>query len=155
MVTSLQAYKKFGDPRKEASMILFKIPKELQIGAIPVRVYCNKLLVEPLTNALTALIDRGFISELKEWNGCFLIRPMRGYEGKYKAAINAGQLEKAMTYVSMHSWGLAVDVNASENPLGKVGKLTPGFVKCFTDNGFDWGGTFTRCDGMHFQLAKI
>jgi hypothetical protein len=34
-------------------------------------------------------------------------------------------------------------------------KLSPGFVKCFTDNGFEWGGTWKRKDPMHFQLAEI
>jgi hypothetical protein len=57
--------------------------------------------------------------------------------------------------MSLHSWGLAVDLNAFENGLGKEPKLSPGFVKCFTDAGFDWGGTWKRKDGMHFELAKI
>jgi len=48
-----------------------------------------------------------------------------------------------------------VDVNAFENAMGKEPKLSSGFVKCFTDAGFDWGGNWKRKDGMHFQLAKI
>jgi hypothetical protein len=34
-------------------------------------------------------------------------------------------------------------------------KLSAGFVKCFTDNGFEWGGYWQRKDGMHFQLKSI
>jgi hypothetical protein len=57
--------------------------------------------------------------------------------------------------MSLHSWGIAVDVNAFSNGLGKEPTLSAGFVKCFTDAGFDWGGVWKRKDGMHFQLAKI
>jgi hypothetical protein len=55
----------------------------------------------------------------------------------------------------LHSWGVAFDVNASWNGLGVEPKLSAGFVKCITDAGFDWGGTWKRKDGMHFQLSKI
>jgi hypothetical protein len=57
--------------------------------------------------------------------------------------------------MSLHSWGIAIDVNAAWNGLGKEPTLTPEFVKCFTDAGFDWGGTWKRKDGMHFQLSNI
>ena len=57
--------------------------------------------------------------------------------------------------MSLHSWGIAIDVNAAWNGLDKTPVLSAGFVKCFTDAGFDWGGRWTRKDGMDFQLAKI
>ena len=57
--------------------------------------------------------------------------------------------------MSLHSWGIAIDVNAFENGLNMTPKLSPGFVKCFTDNGFYWGGNFKRKDGMHFELNSI
>ena len=57
--------------------------------------------------------------------------------------------------MSLHSWGIAIDLNAFENGLNMAPKLSPGFVKCFTDAGFEWGGNWQRKDGMHFQLAKI
>jgi len=138
MVTSAQALKKYGDPTKENNMTLWDVPANLEIGLIPKRIYCNKDLVGPLTNAFTNLIQRGFVNELKTWDGCFNIRKKRG-----------------LSSMSLHSWGIAIDVNAAWNGLGKEPTLSAGFVKCFTDAGFDWGGTWTRKDGMHFQLAKI
>jgi hypothetical protein len=138
MVTSAQCLKKYGDPTKESSMILWDIPAELEVGVIPKRLYCNKDMVAPLTQAFKNLIATGFVKELKTWDGCFNIRKMRG-----------------LTSMSLHSWGIAIDVNAAWNGLGKTPVLSAGFVKCFTDAGFDWGGTWTRKDGMHFQLAKI
>lgn len=138
MVTSAQAFKKYGDPTLEKNMIVWDVPVELEIGVIPKKIYCNKDLVIPLSKAFKNLIDRGFISELKTWDGCFNIRKKRGLNSQ-----------------SLHSWGLAVDVNAAWNGLGKEPVLSPGFVKCFTDADFEWGGTWKRLDGMHFELSKI
>ena len=155
MVTQKEFYKKFGDPNKHKDMVLFDVPTELEIGVIPKRIYCNKLIIEPLKQAFSNLIHRGFVKELKTWDGCFHIRPIRGFENHYKAALKSGNIELSMDYLSIHSWGCAIDVNASWNQLGKDPQLSQGFVKCFSDAGFDWGGTWKRKDGMHFQIAKL
>lgn len=138
MVTSAQALKKYGDPTKENNMTLWDIPTNLEVGVIPKRLYCNRDMIAPLTQAFTNLINTGKVAELKTWDGCFNIRRKRG-----------------LSSMSLHSWGIAIDVNAAWNGLGKDPVLSPEFVKCFTDAGFDWGGTWTRKDGMHFQLTKI
>jgi len=139
MVRPEDCLKKYGEPdAANKCMVLFDVPTELEIGVIPKRIYCNKDLVHPLTKAFRNLIERGYVKELKTWDGCFNIRKMRGLQS-----------------MSLHSWGIAVDLNAFENGLGKEPKLSEGFVKCFTDAGFDWGGEFRRFDGMHFQLSKI
>jgi hypothetical protein len=138
MITSAQALKKYGNPENQTSMILWDVPEALEIGVIPKKIYCNKDLVQPLTNAFKSLINSGYASELKTWDGCFNIRKKRG-----------------LASMSLHSWGIAIDVNAFENGLNMRPKLSLGFVRCFTDNGFDWGGTWQRKDGMHFQLSKI
>ena len=138
MVTSQQAQKKYGAPELEAHMTLWDVPTSLEVGVIPKRLYCNKDMVAPLSAAFKNLIDRGFVKELKTFDGCFNIRNKRG-----------------LSSPSLHSWGIAIDVNAAWNALNAKPTLSAGFVKCFTDAGFDWGGTWTRLDGMHFQLAKI
>jgi hypothetical protein len=139
MVSSAQALKKYGQPsNSNPHLILWDVPTELEIGVIPKRIYCNKDLVLPLSKAFKALITTGHVKELKTWDGCFNIRKKRG-----------------LSSMSLHSWGIAIDVNAFENGLNQTPKLSAGFVKCFTDNGFDWGGIWTRKDGMHFQLKSI
>jgi hypothetical protein len=138
MVTSKQALKKYGDPNNQKNMILWDVPSHLEVGVIPKRIYCNRDLVDPLSKALNNLIITGHVKELKTWDGCFNIRRKRG-----------------LTSMSLHSWGLAIDVNAFENGLNQIPKLSPGFVKCFTDAGFYWGGNFKRRDGMHFEIASI
>ena len=139
MVTPAQALAKYGAPELEKFMTLWVVPLELEIGAIPKKLYCNKDMVLPLSNAFKALIDTGTVSELKTFDGCFNIRKQRG------AKVN-----------SLHSFGIAIDVNAAWNKMYTEGNLSAEFVKCFTDNGFDWGGNFhTRLDPMHFQLSSI
>ena len=138
MVTSAQALKKYGDPNKQSALTLWDVPGHLEIGVIPKRIYCNRDLIQPLAQAFQNLITTGRVSELKTWDGCFNIRKKRG-----------------LSSMSLHSWGIAIDVNAFENGLNQTPKLSPGFVKCFTDAGFYWGGNFKRRDGMHFQLKSI
>jgi hypothetical protein len=137
MITSKQALDRFGSPLHEASLVLWDVPQDLEIGTIPKRLYCNWLLVGPLTLAFRNLIASGCVHELKTWDGCFNIRQKRGG-----------------TSASLHSWGLAIDVNAAWNGFGHPFTLSKGFVKCFTDAGFEWGGEWTPCDGMHFQLRN-
>lgn len=160
MITAQQCYSKFGDPASKAMwskwLVMWDVPAELEIGVIPKRVYCHKLLIAPLSQAFRNLIDRGYVKELKTWDGCYFFRPVRGYEKKYQAAVKVGNTALAISYLSIHSWATAVDVNASWNQIGQVPKLSKGFVKCFTDAGFNWGGNFkNRLDGMHFELANI
>jgi hypothetical protein len=137
LLTHLECLDRYGPPEKEAAMILWDVPTELEIGVIPKRIYCNRDMVEPLTNAFHALIISGAVNELRTWDGCFNIRRKRGSGTP-----------------SLHSWGVAIDVNAAWNGFGKTPKLSSQFVKCFTSNGFDWGGTWSLPDGMHFQLKR-
>lgn len=139
MVTAIKCLEKYGQASSNNRwLVLWNVPEELHQGAIPKRIYLNKDLITPLSIAFRSLIDRGYLEEMKTWDGCFNIRAQRGG-----------------VILSLHSWGVAVDVNAADNRMGKPPKLSPGFVECFTDTGFDWGGDWHRPDGMHFQLSKI
>ena len=148
MVTSKQALKKYGDPNLQKAMILWDIPSHLEVGVIPKRLYCNRDLVDPLSKALNNLIITGHVKELKTWDGCFNIRRKRG-----------------LTSMSLHSWGLAVDMNSSDNGLGKTynqliaeGKkpFSEGFLQCFRDAGFNCGGDWkSRPDRMHMEISSI
>jgi len=138
MITHLDCLQKYGDPTKESAMVLWDVPVELEIGVIPKRIYCNKDIVLPLTNAFRNLIHTGCVKELKTWDGCFNIRNKR----------NGGT-------PSLHSWGVACDLNAAWNRMGQKPTLSNQFVHCFTEAGFDWGGDWRSPDGQHFQLSKV
>lgn len=137
LLTSTDCLKKYGSPESEKAMVLWDVPTALEIGVIPKKIYCNKDMVKPLTLAFQNLIKTGYVRELKTWDGCFNIRQKRGAVTK-----------------SLHSWGVAIDLNAAWNGFGKRPALSAGFVKCFTDAGFDWGGMWSKPDGMHFQLKN-
>lgn len=138
MVTSKDCLAKYGQPETEKYMTVWDVPQELELGHIPKKIYCNRDLVVPLSVAFTNVIRRGLVAEIKTWEGCFNIRRKRG-----------------STSTSLHSWGIAIDINAAWNRFGAKPTMSPQLVACFTDAGFDWGGTWKNPDGMHFQLARI
>jgi len=127
-------------------MVLFDVPLDIATawvneasgrGMPTRRIYCNLDLVDPLRQALENVRAAGLVSELKTFDGCFNIRAIRNSSGR----------------VSTHAYGLAIDINAAENPLGAEPALTLDFVQCWESAGFDWGGRFQRQDGMHFSYA--
>jgi hypothetical protein len=137
MMTSTKALTRYGKPELEAAMTVWHVPPECQVGAVPRRIYCNKDLVKPLERALRCVVAKGLFEKIRTWDGCFNIRRKR-----------------AGSSPSLHSWGLAIDINASWNRMGQKPTQDPELVECFTDNGFDWGGEWQNTDGMHFQLAE-
>jgi hypothetical protein len=136
MMTSTLALTRYGMPDLEAAMVLWRVPPECQVGAVPSRIYCNKDLVKPLERALRCVLAKGLGDKIRTWDGCFNIRRKR---------IGSSP--------SLHSWGLAIDFNASWNRQGTKGAQDPALVACFTDHGFDWGGTWRNPDPMHFQIS--
>jgi len=144
MVTSRDCLNKWGSPSTRGDegkyMTVYNLPPHFTfyIPELPSRVYCNQLLILPLTEAIQNIIDRGLTHEVLTWDGCFNIRKARGYNSW-----------------SLHSWGIAIDINAAWNGLGKEPQMSKELAACFTDAGFDWGGTWKRKDGMHFQLKTI
>lgn len=138
MVTSKQALVKYGIPEKESAMIIWDVPVELELGVIPKKIYCNKDMVKPLEQAFKNIIAKDLVSQLKTWDGCFNIRK-----------------KIASKSASLHSWGIAIDINAAWNGYNKKPTLSKELVQCFKDANFEWGGDWAIPDGMHFQLSKI
>ena len=154
MVTSAQCLKKYGDPSLSATQNkwfeIWQVPLDIQqafshvrfsaVGTIgfPKRIFINKDFRPVLEQALRNVITRGLAREMKTWDGVFILRNKRG-----------------LNSMSLHSWAIACDINQEENQLNMEPKLTPAFVKCFTDAGCEWGGTWRRKDGMHFQLNVL
>lgn len=58
---------------------------------------------------------------------------------------------------SNHSWGLAIDINSTENPQSStlVTDLPPAVVHAWEASGFYWGGRYqnSKPDAMHFEYV--
>lgn len=101
------------------------------------RIYCNRDMASALVRALEKAVASGCANEIETFDGCLMVRDVRGEPGA----------------LSAHAYALAIDLNAKSNPLGGPIAFSPTLVKCFTDEGFDWGGSFKRKDGMHFSFC--
>lgn len=109
-------------------------------------IYCNRDIMQPLIGSFMALEREGLNDELRSYGGCWNIRPVRGGNS-----------------LSLHSWGVAVDFNTFDNPLGLTREqatakgLTPftdRFQQVWRDHGWTCGIDFARKDGMHFEYTK-
>lgn len=138
MLTSAQCLKVIGPPELEKDMVAWLIPTELRFNALPKKIYCNKRLVPLLSKAFENVRKRGLEDQVKTWDGAFNIRKKRGASSS-----------------SLHSWGLAIDINAAWNGFGKKPTMSKELVACFTDAGMDWGGAWSNPDGMHFQARAL
>jgi hypothetical protein len=102
------------------------------------QVTCHRELIGPARRALGSLQRRGLsrLVDPGDYAGCFTPRRIPG----------SGSL-------SLHAYGLAIDLNASENPQGAEPRMDRRVVAAFEREGFTWGGRWpTAPDGMHFEL---
>ncbi len=101
-------------------------------------VTCHRAMVPHLRAALAELTRRGLsgLVDPGDYAGCYAPRRIQP----------RGQL-------SLHAWGLAVDLNASRNPFRGTSHQDPRLVRVMEKHGFTWGGRWpTRPDPMHFEL---
>lgn len=156
--TRLEVREIFGDPRPRtndkgnlvATNLDFKkriVRVEFPIGGKLVKRWVHKLLSDTIMDAIKEVnfyddLDTNLLSDTNPIKaiGTYCIRYIRGSSTKL---------------LSLHSFGIAVDINATENRMGKPGKLTAGslITYAFERRGFVWGGHWRgkSCDPMHFE----
>jgi hypothetical protein len=80
------------------------------------------------------LLDHGHGDQNDDWS--YANRPIRGKRTP-----------------SNHSWGLAVDIDATQFPMGSKKRLPQWIVDLWKAHGFDYGGDWKgRADPMHFEF---
>lgn len=116
-------------------------------------VQCHRLVANQMLKMFSDWSNAGLLDRLLSYDGCWVPRFKRG----------------STTSLSNHSWGTAIDLNASWNRLGSIPAplhatgCTRELVQIALDNGFFWGAWFgmvngvygSRCDGMHFECFKV
>jgi hypothetical protein len=101
-------------------------------------VTCHRRMIPALRSAMAELRRRGLghLVNAAEYAGCYAPRRIQP----------SGTL-------SLHAWGLAVDLNAASNPVGGESNQDPRLVRAMERHGFFWGGEFpTVPDPMHFEF---
>lgn len=135
-------HERYGDPRTKGWesrwMMLWNVRKEFPWFPKE-RLYLHKDFQPLLETAFGELQRTGLHREIKTCEGTFAIRTVRG----------------SHAFLSIHSWGAAIDFNAAANPLGSVGEWSPAFLQAMRSAGLycgaDWRG---RKDPMHFAMVN-
>jgi len=158
MIKQSECAATFGNPSSpgwEATHLVRVVPPyHMHMGDVTIKSFLfNKTAAPQLLQALNQIWDKcghddNHVEALGAdvFSGTFAIRTMRG-----------------LKTTSMHAYGLAADLNAPENPLGRAPADNPrGFhaggivVTAFLDAGAVWGGSWARRpDPMHFQWAVV
>jgi D-alanyl-D-alanine carboxypeptidase len=103
------------------------------------RITCNVALFPQIRGVMRELIDDGLAGTIHSYSGCYA----RRYSNRDPSQA-----------ISHHTWGIALDLNVSENPYGATPHQDPRLVTAFEKWGFIWGGTFVLPDGMHFEYRR-
>ena len=103
-------------------------------GGRMIPVTCHRLIAGQLRAAFQEIRDRGLSQHIRSFDGSYNYRAKRGGRS-----------------LSVHSWGIAVDLNAGSHPMGRS-RQTPGqrqIAEVMRRHGFHQ----LRNDPMHFQYA--
>lgn len=105
------------------------------------QVRCHRLMLPQLRGALQEVVDRGLASRIhpEQYGGCFVPKGIEGSPGA----------------ISLHTWGIAIDLNVPGNLRGTEGEIDRRVVAIFKRWGFAWGGDWSWTDPMHFEMAGV
>ena len=118
------------------------VRENIVTATVPVfgRVTCHRLMVPQLRGALAEVEAEGLAGSLHTYNGCYVPR----------------FIERNPTRsISLHTWGIAIDLDSATNYRGIAGTMDPKVVAIFKKWGFRWGGDWTYTDPMHFELGAL
>lgn len=143
MKTGAELLARYGNPITNPKdfikkwILLWTVPADIKaaIPCLPFHFEINKDIKAPLEKTYRDLIAEGLHKEIVHYDGCFVIRSQRGSKS-----------------ISRHSWGLAIDENAAQNPLNGKVSWSEAFLNVWRKNLWICGADFhSRKDGMHME----
>lgn len=115
----------------------------IQTAHLPVvgAVRCHRRILPQMRGAFEELVRAGLAHLVNpaDFGGCFSPR----FLGRDPEA-----------GLSHHSWGVAFDLNVSENLYGARPRIDPRVVEVLEKWGFAWGGRWLIPDPMHFEFLE-
>jgi hypothetical protein len=174
LLTTAELLKYYGQPGRESDLIRIPTPYPLKIAWDTIPPYdtvtsflCHKKCVKNFENIMKDILTFYGYTRIVElgidlFGGCYNKRPQRGLEKKYNAAIAAGNMALAVTYLSRHSWATAWDLDPARNTLRETAKTArfarveyKQMIEAHYDNGFIGYGPERNNDWMHFEAGFI
>lgn len=153
MLTSKQALAKYGKPNKtgEGYLTTIKLPYPMFLNW-ETKTYINSLQCHKEVAASLVAIFKDILAhyglaeikrlQLDDYGGCFNYREMRGG-----------------SELSLHSWGIAVDLDPDRNLLRETSKTArfarpeyKAMIDIFYKHGWESLGREKNYDWMHFQI---
>jgi hypothetical protein len=118
------------------------VSENIVTARVPVfgRVTCHRLMIPQLRGALADVEAAGLAGSLHTYDGCYVPRFIERNPDRS---------------ISLHTWGIAIDMDASTNYRGIKGTMDPKIVEIFKRWGFRWGGDWSYSDPMHFELGAL
>lgn len=109
-------------------------------GGKQINVPCHKKVGPTLQKVFDDIWAAGLSSHIHSYDGCYVYRTKRKNSKSW----------------STHAWGIAIDINASSNPMTSKAKMKVSdsqkvIAPFFQKHGFYWGEAFG--DPMHFQYC--
>jgi hypothetical protein len=118
------------------------VRRNIVTASVPIlgTVTCHRLMIPQLRAALREVQRAGLASSLHTYNGCYVPR----------------FIERDPSHaISLHTWGIAIDLDAATNYRGIHGTMDPRVVRIFKKWGFRWGGDWSYSDPMHFEMGAV
>jgi hypothetical protein len=120
------------------------VSEYIRTESVPIlgSVTCHKLMLPQLRAALQQVVNSGLADKINpgEYGGCYVPRFIAS---------------DPSNPVSLHTWGIAIDLNVPGNQRGTAGEIDRRVVAIFKSWGFAWGGDWDYTDPMHFELARL